>query len=392
MNQFLYALFSLHFLNDGIRTGIITLLPFVSRDLHLSFTMVGFLGSSQGFLGAIMSLPAGFFAGRIGGYKLILLSLLAYSIGALGIGASPNLLILILTFYLTAIGFGTFHVVSFALVSRLSQKNNIGSNVGNFAALGDAGRVLIPSIALFAIPYFGWRFTYAGIAILGMLFFGVLMLVSQRKRFLSLQNFQTDETHVEWIKQVALLFKKKNLLLTVVAAVVDGLAGNPIYIFLPFLLLAKGVSVTMLGIFTGLYFAGSLSGKSVLGRGVDKFGNTRIFIAAELLMALLLISLASLSQIFLLLPLAYLLGLFARGTTPVITSFFSQVSHSDHYEKVFAISETFLSITATFSPIVMGIIADRSGITSVFYVAAFFAILACVPILFLNKARTNPVE
>ncbi|KKQ96040.1 MAG: hypothetical protein A3C27_02795 [Candidatus Levybacteria bacterium RIFCSPHIGHO2_02_FULL_39_36] len=388
MDQFLYVLFSLHFLNDGIRTGIIALLPFVSRDLHLSFTMVGFLGSSQGFLGAIMSLPAGFLAGRIGGYKLILLSLLVYSIGALGIGASANLLILIFAFYITAIGFGTFHVVSFSLVARLSQKNNIGRNVGNFAALGDAGRVIIPSAALFAIPYFGWRLTYTGIAILGLAFFGVLTLALQRKGLRNFQNFQNNqETHIEWIKQVALLFKKRTLLLTVLAAVIDGLAGSSIYIFLPFLLLAKGVSVATLGIFIGLYFAGSLSGKSALGRGVDKFGNARIFIAAELLMALSLIFLASLNQIILLLLVAFLLGLFTRGTTPVVTSLFSQVSHSDHYEKVFAISETFLSITAAFSPVAMGIIADQAGISFVFYVASLLAVLACIPILFLNNPK-----
>lgn len=257
MDRFLYALFSLHFLNDGIRTGIVTLLPFVSKDLHLNFTTVGFLGSSQGFLGALMSLPTGFFAGKIGGFKLLLLSLLIYSIGSFGIGLSPNLPLLIITFYLTAIGFGTFHVVSFSLVSRLSGKMNIGKNLGNFTAMGDAGRVLIPSLAIFAVPLLGWRFSYIGFAFTGLFFFGLLTVISRRGKPLESRNISNNETHFEWIKHVGVLFRQKKLLLIIAAAVIDGFAGNPIYIFLPFLLLSKGITPTILGVFTGIYFAGS---------------------------------------------------------------------------------------------------------------------------------------
>lgn len=90
-------------------------------------------------------------------------------------------------------------------------------------------------------------------------------------------------------------------------------------------------------------------------------------------------------ELFLLLAMAFLLGLFTRGTTPVVSTLFSQVSHSNHYEKVFGISETFLSITATIAPAVMGIIADRTGISAVFYTASFLATLAVIPVILLPK-------
>lgn len=386
MNKFLYALFSLHFLNDGVRTGIVALLPFVSKDLHLNFTEVGFLGSSQGVLTSILAFPAGFLAGRIGGYKLILLSLLIYSIGTLGIGVSPNIVLLIITFYIAAAGFGMFHVVGFSLVSRISEKTNIGKNLGNFTAVGDIGRILIPTIAIFAIPIFGWRITYISTAILCLLVFGLLQIFRQRSKQIILQEHKAKETHHEWIKQVFFILKQKKLLLILTAGVMDGLAGSPIYIFLPFLLLHKGISIAMLGVFTGTYFAGSLFGKSVLGRGADKFGNAKVFVIAELLMALCLILLAFSQQIILLLSLAFVLGLFTRGTTPVVTTLFSEVTHSNHYEKVFAISEAFLGITAALAPTTMGIIADKGGITFVFYIAALLAFLASIPIVLLIKS------
>ena len=90
-------------------------------------------------------------------------------------------------------------------------------------------------------------------------------------------------------------------------------------------------------------------------------------------------------NIFLLLVVAFLLGAFTRGTTPVITTLFSELSHRDHYEKVFAVGETFLGITSAFAPVLMGIIADKFGIVSVFYVASVLAIFAIIPVAILRK-------
>ena len=384
MNQFLYTLLSLHFLNDGVRTAILVLLPFVVKDMHLNFTQVGFLGSSQGFLAGLLAIPAGLLGARIGGYRLILLSLLLYSLGALGIGLSPNIFILMVMFYLTAGGFGMFHVIGYTLVSRMSQKTNIGRNLGNFTATGDIGRVALPALAVFLIPFFSWRIIYIGIALSGLLVYGFLQ-ISNRKGQITKTGQKEKETHYEWIKQATLLLRQKKLLLITAAAAIDGLAGTSIYIFLPFLLLYKGVTATILGVFTGIYFAGSLFGKSLLGRSADRFGNAKIFVIAELLMATCSILLAFSHQIFFLLIVAFLLGLFTRGTTPVVTTLFSEIVHADHYEKVFAVGEMFLGITASFAPIFMGIIADRLGITFVFYIAALLATLATLPILFLKK-------
>lgn len=384
----LSSLFSLHFFNDGIRTAIVALLPFVAKDLHLNFTQVGFLGSSQGASAFILAILAGFLSTRVGGHKLILLSLLVYSLGILGISLAPNIYALIFAFYLTAGGFGMFHTVGYTLISRISEKTNIGKNLGNFTAIGDIGRILVPAIAIFAVTLLEWRFTYLSIALIGLFVFIFIWLTSQKSRVESSKiTPETKESNFEWIKQLALILKQKNFLLIALTGVIDGLAGNPIYIFLPFLLLYKGINVALFGVFMGIYFLGSLSGKSILGRCVDKLGNIKVFIVAEVLMAVCLIVLIIFQQIFPLLAIAFLLGAFTRGTTPVITTLFSEVVHKNHYEKVFGIAETFLGITSAFAPTLMGIIADKFGIVFVFYTASILAIFAIFPVIILRKQK-----
>ena len=391
MRQFFYTLFLLHFFNDGIRTTLIAMLPFVAKDLHLTFTLVGFLGSSQGFLASIFSLPAGFLSGRLGGDRLMLFSLLLYSLGTLGIAASPHVSFLILTFYFTAAGFGMFHTIGYTLVSRISEKTRIGKNLGNFTAVGDMGRLVLPTIAMIAVPFLGWRLTLFFVAIAGIILYGILQAISRQKRAALLQNSPvTNESHREWTAHILFLLKQKKLLLILAAGVIDGLAGNPIYIFLPFLLLQKGVSIAMLGVFTASYFTGSLFGKSMLGRCTDMFGNANVFVIAEIAMAACLLLLTFSQHFFLLLGIAFLLGIFTRGTSPVVTTLFSEITHANHYEKLFGVSETFLGITAAFAPTLMGIIADTLGITFVFYTAAILALLATIPIIIL--ARTEKIN
>ena len=104
-------------------------------------------------------------------------------------------------------------------------------------------------------------------------------------------------------------------------------------------------------------------------------------------MAVLLIVLVLLSHFYLLLIVAFLLGLFTRGTTPVMSTLFSELTHERHFEKVFGISEVFLGIAAALAPAFMGIIADSFGINAVFFAAAFLAIMATTPIIFLQKKQ-----
>lgn len=172
----------------------------MAKDLHLNFTQVGFLGSSQGALAFILAIPAGFISTRIGGYRLILLSLLVYSLGILGISFAHNIFILIITFYLTAGGFGMFHTVGYTLISRMSEKTNIGKNLGNFTAIGDIGRILMPAIAIFVVVLLEWRLTYLSIALVSLSIFIVIRLTSQKSRAENLRiTSKVKESHFEWI-------------------------------------------------------------------------------------------------------------------------------------------------------------------------------------------------
>ena len=389
MNFTLLTLYLLHFLNDGMRTAFIALLPFIAKDLHLSLAVVGVLGASQSFLGSALSLPAGLLSSRIGGFTILFTSLLLYSLGAGVIGLAPHIAVLIPIFYVAISGFGMFHSIAYALVARASDKTNKGKNMGNFTAFGDIGRSIIPTIALFVVVFVGWRWTFEGIALLGVLLFFIFRYFFHYKNPLLLTKHKQEKIGDSkiWIKESLELLHQRDMRLITLAGVIDAFAGSSIYLFLPFFILAKGIAPVMLGIFTGAYFLGSLAGKTILGRGVDRFGNTKIFIFTEFLMSLFLFLLTVINNPFVLLFISFFLGLFTRGTTPVVATLYSQIVHEKHYEKVFAISLTLLELSSALSAIILGILADKFGLAIIFYLTASLALLAALPIAIYAKLK-----
>lgn len=386
MNIRLKELLTLHFLNDGVRTTFVILLPFISKDLSLSIAQVGFLGSSQPLIAALLALPTGFIIGKFGRLRIILTLLLIYSIGTIGVSFSFDLITLLCTYLIAALGFGMFHTVGFVSVAKNSKPTDVGRNMANFASIGDIGRIAIPPLAIFVASFMGWRLTMISIGTIGLLLFFIFRLLNPKKDKDQI-NAQTNssQNHKEFLTDIIKIFKQEQGKYITVAAIIDSLASSPVYVYLPFLLINKGMNPAELSLVMGSFFIGSLAGKSLLGRSVDKIGNLKVFIISEICMAISLLFIVLATQFFLLILLGILLGIFTKGTSPVIQTMFSKLTDKTHYHKVFAVSEMVIGLAGVLTIVAMGTIADRTNINIIFYISAVLAILAALPIYSFSK-------
>ncbi|MDP3988591.1 MAG: MFS transporter [Candidatus Levybacteria bacterium] len=387
MNKNIKELLFLHFLNDGFRTTYLLILPFIAKDLFLNYTQSGFLGSTQSLVATFLAVPSGFIASKIGGYKLITSIIVIYSFGFLSIGLSPNLTFLIFAYLLGAVGFGMFHTASFVMIAKMSNKTNVGRNMGDFTSIGEIGRVAIPPLAILAVSIIGWRQTMISASVAGFLMFIIFRFLIPRKDVYNFKNEKfKEENHKDFAKNLLKLFKIKKFVLTAIAAVLDSFASSPVYVFLPFLVLSKGLNSKELGIITAGLFMGSLFGKILLGRFSDRLGNKKVFIVSELSMAVVLILVTLFPYFLPLLFFSFILGAFTKGTSPVIQAMFSKLTHKDHYNKVYAVSEVSIALSSALTIILMGVIGDKYGIPAIFYTCAILAILAIIPVYLFSKS------
>lgn len=180
---------SLHILNDGSKVGLIILLPFVAKDLHITLTQVGLLGTILNVCLILFAVPAGYLSARVGGFKMLLIALSLYALGYFTTGFAFSFFWLCFTFFIAGMGFGVFHPVALILLTDWVDKRTRGREMGNFTALGDIGTVGIPVILVFLIPYIGWRFVAMGY---GFLVISIFLFLygrkTEKKRVPFLQN------------------------------------------------------------------------------------------------------------------------------------------------------------------------------------------------------------
>ncbi len=369
----------LHILNDGFYTSFLLFLPFLTADFDMNLTQAGLLGTIVNSLGMLCALPSGYLAMRIGGMRLLLLSAILYGVGYAVMGFAHSYLWLFPSFIAAGIGFALFHPVAFALVTRISPPEERGKNMGNFTAVGDVGKIGISSALTFIVVYMGWRSTallYGMVAISAGFVF--LWLYRRHEHEPRAPTQGTD-------LRMQMILSRPPFLLAVLTSFFDVFSSASLFIFLPFLLLSRGIDVALLGPFSAVFFVGNLLGKSVLGRFSDRFSNASVVIVSELLMALCIVLLASSTSVAIIILSSIVAGMFTKGTVPVIQTMIALASdHHGHFERSFAVSGFINAIALTISPVFLGYMSDQWGIVSAFYSMAIIASFAVIPAFFFH--------
>jgi FSR family fosmidomycin resistance protein-like MFS transporter len=369
------ALYLLHAINDGYQASLLLFLPFIAHDLQLNLTQAGLLGTVVNSLSIVLAFPSGYIAAKFGGMRTLIIALFLYGLGFLGSGFSTGYLSLFPMFIIAGLGLGVFHPIGFALIARWTDKEDRGRVMGNFTAIGDIGKIGIAAFLTVIIVSIGWRFTSLIYAVLALGVAGVLYVTFLKQH----ESLRTKEKIGQYIP-LAEILRHKPFIFAVLSSFFDSFASSSLFIFLPFLLLKRGVSPALLGTFSAAFFIGNFAGKTVLGRFVDKYGNSKIFIVSELLMALFIITLANSTNFIIIIVCSVILGIFTKGTVPVLQTMISEsADHHGNFEKTFAIASLVASTASTIAPVLLGIVSDKLTIIAAFNVMAGAALLAVIP-------------
>ncbi len=365
----------LHILNDGFQASFVLLLPFVARAQDLSLTEVGSLGTVLNIASVVLALPAGFIAAKVGGLRTLVAALVVYGLGFLGAGVFGQYALLLLMFGLGGIGLGMFHPIAFSLIAKWAPKERRGRLMGNFTAIGDVGRIGISAALSFVVVAIGWQQTavlYGAVAV--ALAFGFYRFLKAQGEGLAVKD------RVVTPMSLGQIVRNRRYVLAMCTSAFDAFASASLYVFLPFLLLKRGVSPAFLGTFTAAFFVGNFLGKTLLGRFVDRLGNVPVFVVSELLMAMFIFVLANSTLVWLIVVCSVVLGAFTKGTVPVIQTMVTEsVEHHGNFEKAFGLGALVTSCAVTAAPLLLGVVSDRAGIVTAFNVMAGVALIAVVP-------------
>jgi len=391
MKNNLTQIFTLHFFNDGFLASIVLLLPFIAKNLNLSLTQVGFLSSIFSLSGILISLPVGYLSNRFGAIKILIFTIIFYCLGFLFTGLSHSYIFLVFAFFIMSVAFGSFHPISFSLIAKWTKKEKLGRTAGDFTAIGEFGRICFSSFVSYIAFTIGWQKTSFIYVIISL----ILLIIFLFSHFKNEQITDEEAVKINNQKQINFIeiIKNKNFLLVLLVNFFDNLASSALFIFLPFLLILKGINPSVLGAFTSAFFLGNLIGKMGLGRLTDKFNNTKVFIAAEFLMVIFILLLTHSNSVVFIIIFSIILGSLTMGTVPIRTTMVTETNeHHGVYEKVFAITSFIASLASALAPIILGRVADLYGIINSFNLSAVFALFAVLSAYIYSRKKSATID
>lgn len=367
-----------HLLHDGFADLLYLLLPIWQAEFALSLTQVGFLRTVYSGAMALLQVPAGIMAERMGERVLISGGTLVTGLAYLTLGSMNGHLTLLAVLLVGGTGATVQHALCSSLISKAYENGPRREALGIYNFAGDLGKMIVPFLVAIVISGFGWRIATTGIGVFG--------ITSALIAFLLLNRLGVGKHLVKTsLKELPLtptIMKKSDWGITdrtgftflSIIGILDGAARSGFLTFLPFLLVSKGAQVEIVGFALALTFAGGATGKFVCAFLAARLGVIRTVIITEAITGIGIIFVLHLSLHWAL-ALLPLIGLGLNGTSSVLYGTVSDFVRSDRRARGFGLFYTLAIGGGASAPVLFGLLSDVTSVEITLLLVSIVALM-----------------
>jgi MFS transporter, FSR family, fosmidomycin resistance protein len=298
----------------------------------------------------------------VGSWLAVLATLL------LGAGLMAGLIWLILLSYVVSgLLVGIAMSATNALVARYTNRGNRYSVLARSSMLGDINRITFPLVVALALALGGLAGAIVVMLVVAAVFLWAAVTLPR-------EPSRPDDPDLPPAKL------RHNRLFQYFLGMefLDSFASSQLFVFVPILFLAKGYSLQSSLVLQTAIFLGYFSGRWVISRIARR--NSGIFAVgvAEAGMVIAIALLLIAHNLFVLYFLTWLLGLFARGTSPVIKALAFDSLHDDHMKQGSAFHVVAGDSGSALGQLCFGILLAWLGVNAPFIAAAIIAAVIAV--------------
>lgn len=379
---------------------IAPLLPSIMRDLSLNYQDVGMIFGALGITWGIFAIFAGRLSDKIGHRKILILSLIVFSLASGFSGAAIGLTSLILIRALMGVSEGAFCPTSFAATAVAAKPSRRGALQGlqqsGFALFGLGLGPIIATQLMLVVP--SWREVFWVVAIPGFILAVFLFFVlrepeqTQGGQLLILEKQAESKEKVNWFA----LLKTRNILLSMIglfctmSCVFVISAMVPLYLenYLKLSPQDMGIVVSAIGFggFLGQFLVPTFS--DWIGR---RAASILSFLGSAIFIYLFANAPATVMSLFgLLFVLSFFsLGLIALLSGPIAAESAPAGLVASSIGLVVGAGEIF---GGGIAPVLSGIIAENYGIQNIFYLSLVGALIGMVISFFIKETAPRKVN
>ena len=379
----LAAASAIHFVHDGFSDILYVLLPLWAQEFRLGYAQVGLIRTVYSGAMAAFQLPAGLLAERWGERPLLVAGTAATACGFVAAGAwAGGFASLLLLLLFAGLGSGVQHPLSSTLVSKAYETGARRTALGTYSFAGDLGKVAVPAAVAFVATLVGWRAAAAGYGVLGLAAAVAILAVLARLRTGDAADDAAREAaraQRGWGIRDARGFQALSAV-----GMIDNATRTGLLTFLPFALIAKGLTVAGVGTALALVFAGGAVGKLACGVIAERVGVIRTVVLTEGATALgiVLIVAAPLPvALAVLLPL----GVALNGTSSVLYATVADLVTADRRSRAYGLYYTLTVGASATAPTLYGLLGDAVGVSATLLTVAAL-VLVTIPLCLALRA------
>jgi MFS transporter, FSR family, fosmidomycin resistance protein len=377
-----------HVLHDGFSDALYVLLPLWATEFRLTLTGVGVIKTVYTAGMAVSQIPAGLLAERWGERRLLVAGTGVTALGFLAVAMAASGMLPLMAFLLVAgIGSGVQHPLASSLVSRAYETGPRRAALGTYNFAGDLGKISVPAAVALVASLYDWRAASAGYALLGL--GGTLLVALALGRLRAGDaDVPTEEVRLRtggWGIRDPGGFRALSAI-----GMIDTATRTALLTFLPFLLLAKGLTVAGLGLALAVLFAGGAAGKFVCGLVAERAGIVRTVILTELATACGIAAVA-LGPLTVALGVLLPLGVALNGTSSVLYATVADLVAPERRARAYGLYYTLIVGASAAAPLVYGALGDAVGIVTTLLVTSTVVLLT-VPLCLVLRGALAPAD
>ncbi len=363
------------------------MLPFIVKELNLSYSQAGFLITIRAAANLLVNIPSGMLVDLIGQRGLLMaLALISTGVPYFLVGISHSFFWVALFMAFVGIGNYLWHP---AAISTLSERypERRGFAIAIHAIGPNIGESMAPLLVGVLLLYLSWRYVLFLNLIPGI----VIAVILWKFLFGRLQGRAAVNQGLSFTKYLAgmkTMAQNPSILMLVAVAGMRSMTQQGLHTFLPiYLTHSLGLSSAVAGIYLAVTQTAGMIGTPIAGTISDRSGRKRVLTADLASTSVVLCVLAYFQMTWLFVTALAFLGFFLYAVRPVIWAWVLDLGPKELGGSMVSFFSASQSLLSSLSPVICGFIADRWGVVTAFYFLAGTILLANFIVLAIPEVR-----
>jgi MFS transporter, FSR family, fosmidomycin resistance protein len=363
-----------HVVHDGFTDALVVLLPLWQAEFGIGYAEIGLLRSLYTGSMAAFQVPAAWIARHVGAAPVLAAGTLVAGASFALMAMSGGYVALALALVVGGLGAGVQHPLASAIVAETHTGAKSRAALGTYNFAGDVGKMAVPALLAALVTISAWRPAAWVLAALGVAAAVILLSVMRSVQLHGAEPVPEAPRQSPDAAIPAQGYLSKGFVLLIATGLIDTSTRGGFLTFLPFLLIAKGASLPVVGVGLTLMFAGGAAGKLVCAYAGARYGMLRTVLVTESLTAIGIVALLPmpLEASLALLPF---LGVALNGTSSVLYGSVPELVPPAARTRAFGLFYTVTVGASALAPLLYGLLSDGVGVSWAMGVAAAVILL-----------------